>query len=96
MGAPRRNEIATARGGNLRQSDAINRPPRLVLLIVVKPRLFSEGIFDQSVDPIDRQLVRHRGRHSPKLLDLPVEFDAFFTHRSHRICANQLAPGLNG
>jgi hypothetical protein len=33
-------------------------------------------------------LIRDGGRQSPVLLQLLVEFDAFVTHDSHRICAN--------
>jgi hypothetical protein len=45
-------------------------------------------IFDQLIDPINRQLIRDGGRNSPVLLKFLVEFDAFVTHDSHRICAS--------
>jgi hypothetical protein len=67
--------------------------PRLARLIGVKLGLLSHRIFDQLIDPINRQLVRDGGRHSPILFQFLVEFDAFVTHDSHRICANQLPLG---
>jgi hypothetical protein len=59
-------------------------------LIGVKLGLLGDCIFDRVIDPINRELVHDRGRNSPILLYLPVEFDAFITHDSHRICASWL------
>jgi hypothetical protein len=72
----RRNE----RGRQLR------RP--LLFLIGMKLGLLGGRILDHLIEPINRQSVRDRGRHSPILLDLLIEFDAFFTHDSHRIYAS--------
>jgi hypothetical protein len=58
------------------------------LLIGVKLGSLGGGISDQLIDPINRQLIRDGGRNSPILLKLLVEFDAFVTHDSHRICAS--------
>jgi hypothetical protein len=60
----------------------------LLFLIGMKLRLLCGCLLDHLIEPINRQSVRDRGRHSPILLDLPIEFDAFFAHDSHRICAS--------
>jgi hypothetical protein len=60
----------------------------LLLLIGVKPGLLGDRISDQLVEPINRQLIGNGGRNSPILLQFLVEFDAFVTHDSHRICAS--------
>jgi hypothetical protein len=70
-----------------RNKEAANRGG-LLLLVRVKLGLIGNCVSDQFIEPIDRQLIGDGGCESPVLLELVVEFDAFFTHDSHRICAN--------
>jgi hypothetical protein len=50
--------------------------------------LLGDRFSDHFVDPIKRQLIRDGGCNSPILFQLLVKFHTFFTHDSHRICAN--------
>jgi hypothetical protein len=52
----------------------------LLFLIGVKLGPLGDRIFDQLIEPINRQLIRDRGSDSPVLLELLVEFDTFVTH----------------
>lgn len=60
----------------------------LLLLIGMKLGLLGNRVFDRLVEPINRQLIGDGGRQSPVLFQPLVEFHAFFTHDSHRICAS--------